>query len=74
MDDSYEILSQAEADFLIDLYERIRTRIVDRVPVTIVGIAREMKMKPSELADYLPEILLMLNSLEDEIRQGRDRD
>lgn len=72
MDEYYEILTKDEADFLIELYERIRYRIVNRIPVTLVGIAKEMKVRPSELADYLPEILAMLNSLEDEIRQARD--
>lgn len=72
MDEYYEILTKDEADFLIELYERIRHRIVNRIPVTLVGIAKEMKLRPSELADYLPEILAMLNSLEDEIRQARD--
>jgi hypothetical protein len=72
MDEYYEILTKDEADFLIELYERIRNRIVNRIPVTLVGVAKEMKVRPSELADYLPQILAMLNSLEDEIRQARD--
>lgn len=72
MDEYYEILTKDEADFLIELYERIRYRIVNRIPVTLVGVAKEMNVRPAELADYLPEILAMLNSLEDEIRQARD--
>jgi len=74
MDDYYEILSQDEADFLIELYEQIRVRVINRENVTLVGIARNMKVRPSELADYMPEILSMLTSLENEIRQGADRD
>jgi len=74
MDESYEILTQDEADFLIELYEKIRTRVVDKRQVTLVGIAKEFGMKPSELAEYLPHILSMLNAIEDEVRQGRDRD
>jgi hypothetical protein len=74
MDNYYEILSQDEADFLIELYEQIRVRVINRENVTLVGIARNMKVRPSELADYMPEILSMLTSLENEIRQGADRD
>ena len=74
MDDYYEILSQDEADFLIELYEQIRVRVINRENVTLVGIARNMKVRPSELADYMPQILSMLTSLENEIQQGRDRD
>jgi hypothetical protein len=74
MDDYYEILSQDEADFLIELYEQIRVRVINRENVTLVGIARNMKVRPSELADYMPQILSMLTSLENEIRQGADRD
>lgn len=74
MDDYYEILSRDEADFLIELYEQIRVRVINRENVTLVGIARNMKVRPSELADYMPQILSMLTSLENEIRQGADRD
>ena len=74
MDDYYEILSEDEADFLIELYEQIRVRVINRENVTLVGIARNMKVRPSELADYMPQILSMLTSLENEIRQGADRD
>jgi len=74
MDDYYEILSKDEADFLIELYEQIRVRVINRENVTLVGIARNMKVRPSELADYMPQILSMLTSLENEIQQGRDRD
>lgn len=74
MDDYYEILSKDEADFLIELYEQIRVRVINRENVTLVGIARNMKIRPSELADYMPQILSMLTSLENEIQQGRDRD
>lgn len=74
MDDYYEILSKDEADFLIELYEQIRVRVINREHVTLVGIARNMKVRPSELADYMPQILSMLTSLENEIQQGRDRD
>jgi hypothetical protein len=73
MDDYYEILSKDEADFLIELYEQIRVRVINRENVTLVGIARNMKVRPSELADYMPQILSMLTSLENEIRQGADR-
>jgi hypothetical protein len=74
MDDYYEILSKDEADFLIELYEQIRVRVINRENVTLVGIAKNMKVRPSELADYMPQILSMLTSLENEIRQGADRD
>jgi hypothetical protein len=74
MDDYYEILSEDEADLIIELYEQIRTRVINGEQVTLVGIAKNMKVRPSELADYMPQILSMLTSLENEIRQGRDRD
>ena len=74
MDNYYEILSKDEADFLIELYEQIRVRVINREHVTLVGIARNMKVRPSELADYMPQILSMLTSLENEIHPGRDRD
>ncbi len=74
MDDHYEIITNDEADFLINLYEEIRVRVFNDEKVTLVGISKSLDMKPSELVEYLPQILQMLNAVEGEVRQGKNRD
>lgn len=74
MDDHYEIITNDEADFLINLYEEIRVRVFNDEKVTLVGISKSLDIKPSELIEYLPQILQMLNAVEGEVRQGKNRD
>lgn len=74
MDEHYEIITNDEADFLINLYEEIRVRVFNDDKVTLVGISKSLNMKPSELVEYLPQILQMLNAVESEVRQGKNRD
>lgn len=74
MDEHYEIITNDEADFLINLYEEIRVRVFNDEKVTLVGISKSLDIKPSELVEYLPQILQMLNAVEGEVRQGKNRD
>lgn len=70
----YEIMTSDEADFIIDLYESIKHRFEERMPITLVGIGKDLKIKPTELADYLPDILSILTKIEEEkVYQGRGR-
>lgn len=74
MDEHYEIITNDEADFLINLYEEIRNFVFNDRKVTIIGLSKVLQIKPSELVEYLPEILQMLNAIESEVRQGKGRD
>lgn len=74
INDYYEEITQAEADFLIDIYETVSRIVLAGRPVTLVGIAYDLKIKPTELSDYLPQIVTILDRVEQEyeIRQGGD--
>jgi len=60
------MMSDAEANFFLDLYEAIKKRCDSGTPVTLVGLSKDLKMRPSELADYLIDITRMLNAIEEE--------
>jgi hypothetical protein len=75
-EDYYEIMTSEEADFIIDLYESIKYRFDNKQPITLVGIGKDLRIKPTELADYLPDILSILTKIEKEEvlqRGGRKR-
>jgi len=70
----YEIITSDEADFIISLYESIKNRFEESKPITLVGIGKDLGVKPVELADYLPDILSILTKIEEEkVHQGRGR-
>ena len=70
----YEIMTSDEADFIIALYEAIKYRFEERKPITLVGIGKDLGVRPTELADYLPDILSILTKVEEEkVYQGRGR-
>lgn len=71
----YEIMTSDEADFIIALYECIKYRFDNKKPITLVGISKDLRIKPLELADYLPDILSILTKIEEEkVQQGGGRD
>lgn len=75
-EDYYEIMTSDEANFIIDLYESIKYRIKNKQPITLVGIGKDLRVRPTELADYLPDILSILTKIEEEEilqRGGRKR-
>ena len=64
-EESYEEISDSEANILIDIYEAIDRMVRDDEPVTLVGLGFELNIKPAELADYLPQIITILNKVEE---------
>jgi hypothetical protein len=62
----YEMMSEQEANFLVDLYKAIKKRVDNGDNVTLVGLGFDLKMRPGELADYLIDITRILNALEEE--------
>lgn len=62
----YEEITESEANFLIDMYEAISNIVRDGRPVTMVGLAFELDVKPTELSDYLPQIIHILDRVEEE--------
>jgi hypothetical protein len=74
INDYYEEITESEANFLIDIYESVSSIVRSGRPVTLVGIAYKLNIKPTELADYLPQIVTILDKVEEEyeIRQSRD--
>lgn len=62
----YEEITEGEANFLIDMYEAISNIVRDGRSVTMVGLAYELDIKPTELSDYLPQIILILDRVEEE--------
>ena len=62
----YEEITESEANFLIDMYEAVSNIVREGRSVTLVGLAYELDVKPTELSDYLPQIILILDRVEEE--------
>ena len=62
----YEDITESEADFIIDLYKCISKLVRNGRPVTLVGLAYELGIRAIELSDYLPQIVLILDKVEEE--------
>ncbi len=62
----YEDITDSEANFLLELYDVIRKLVLLDIDVTLVRLGHELDTRPSELADYLPQILVILNKVEEE--------
>lgn len=62
----YEDITDSEANFLLELYDVIRKLVLLDIDVTLVRLGYELDTRPSELADYLPQILVILNRVEEE--------
>ena len=69
INDTYQDITSEEADFIITLYETIRKLIVGGEKVTLVRLGYELNIKSEELSDYLFEIVRIVDSIEEEIRQ-----
>lgn len=66
MEDYYEIITDQEADFLIDLYEVIKLMMNEEEKVTLKNISQRMNVSTLELTDYLAEILSIQDDIEKE--------
>lgn len=60
------MMSEQEVNFLLDLYNAIKKRLDGGKDVTLVGLGFDLKVRPSELADYLMHITRIQNSIEEE--------
>jgi uncharacterized LabA/DUF88 family protein len=65
------MMSEQEANFIVDLYGAIKKRVDEGLNVTLVGLSKDLKMRPSELADYLIDITRILNAIEEEKKKVR---
>ena len=65
----YNEITSSEADFIIDLYEKIRELILANQKITLVRLGHELNIKTQELSDYLFEITRIVDHIEEEIRQ-----
>lgn len=65
----YNEITSSEADFIIDLYEKIRELILADQKITLVRLGHELNIKTQELSDYLFEITRIVDHIEEEIRQ-----
>lgn len=75
LDKSYEELTNEEADFIILLYEVVSKLVRAGRNVTLVALGVELNIRPSELKDYLMEIIMIQEKIEEDlkIQQGGDR-
>jgi hypothetical protein len=69
IDQPYLEITSSEADFIIDLYEKIRELVLAKQKVTLVRLGYELNINASELSDYLFEIIRIVDKVEEEIRQ-----
>lgn len=72
IDQPYNEITSAEADFIILLYEKIRELVLKEQKITLVRLGYELNIKSSELSDYLFEIVKIVDSIEEEIRQRKN--
>lgn len=59
-------MSEEETNFILDLYSAIKARVDSGANVTLVGLSKDLKIRSSELADYMFDILRILNAIEEE--------
>ena len=71
--DYYEELTSDEADFIIDIYTAVDALVYHGYPVTIVGLAYQLDVTTTELADYLPIIVTILNKVEEEYAEVQQK-
>lgn len=74
LDRTYEELTNEEADFIILLYGAVSKLVRAGRNVTLVALGFELDLKPSELSDYLMEIILIQERVEEEYKVQQDRD
>jgi len=68
IDEPYNEITDSEADFIISLYETIRRLVLDEKKITLVRLGYELNIKPSELSDYLFDIVRIVDKIEEEVR------
>ncbi len=68
IDEPYNEITDSEADFIISLYETIRRLVLDENKITLVRLGYELDIKPSELSDYLFDIVRIVDRIEEEVR------
>jgi hypothetical protein len=68
IDEPYNEITESEADFIITLYETIRELLSNGHKITLVRLGYELNIKTSELADYLYDIVRIVEHIEAEIR------
>jgi hypothetical protein len=72
IDEPYNQITDSEADFIISLYETIRWLVYGEQKITLVRLGYELNIKPSELSDYLFDIIRIVDRIEEEVRQGKN--
>jgi hypothetical protein len=73
IDGSYEEITSAEADFIVDMYEVIKALVARDIDITLVRLAYELNVSTAELSDYLPTIVIMLTKVEEEFEVQQKR-
>lgn len=68
-DYSYEEITASEADFIIRIYEAVRNILESNGKVSLVRLGYELNVRPSELSDYLFQIVKIEEYVESEIRK-----
>lgn len=68
-DYSYEEITASEADFIIRIYEAVKNILESNGKVSLVRLGYELNVRPSELSDYLFQIVKIEEYVESEIRK-----
>jgi|TARA_B110000977_G_scaffold186779_1_gene253157 hypothetical protein len=68
INEPYNEITDSEANFIILLYDTIKRLVLDEQKITLVRLGYELNIKPSELSDYLFEIVRIVDKVEEEIR------
>jgi hypothetical protein len=64
---SSEEISDIDADFIVEIYNAVVSLKNKKKPVTISSIAKVMKIRNTDLLDFLPEITQIVYRVEQEI-------
>ena len=61
---SYEMMTELEANFLLDLHSVIVDMFVERESLTMKNIARHMRISTTELMDYSAEVTEIISQVD----------
>lgn len=66
-DEVYEEVTESEANFMISLYESVKSLLSEDKDVTLVRLSGMVHVSAKELCDYLPTIIQMVDEAKEQL-------
>lgn len=61
-----ENITESDASFILDIYDCVVELTKNKRTVSLKNISRMLRVSPEELYDFMPEILEMVNRIDEE--------